>query len=155
MKKIKVENCKVYINHSTFNLIESFKQIHKTANEAGGILFGQIKENDIYILRASTPNKYDKSKRYSFECNKDAAQILIDYEFYNSGQKTIYLGEWHTHPDSIPTPSTIDRKMITDQFIKNKLNESLLILIIQGLNGLFTSIYNGKCLEQIKFTLLD
>jgi integrative and conjugative element protein (TIGR02256 family) len=143
MKEIIRNKTSIFISDSVFELFESYKQFGLTDNESGGILLGQIIEKGIYILRASTPNKFDKSSRYSFECNKDAAQVIINYEFLNSNKKTIYIGEWHTHPEKNPTPSGIDKSMIIGQFKKNKLNEPFLILIIQGLNGFYIALWDG------------
>jgi integrative and conjugative element protein (TIGR02256 family) len=144
MKVFKRKDKIIYISDSVIAIFEKHKQIKKNDNESGGILIGQIKGKNIYILRASTPNIFDKSSRYFFECNKDAAQIIINYEFYNSGNRSIYIGEWHTHPENTPSPSSIDKKMIKNQFKKNKLNEPFLILIIQGLKNLYVSLYDGE-----------
>lgn len=145
----------ILIARSVLNLIEKFKQTTKKANEAGGILLGQITNEKVYILKVTTPNKFDRASRYSFDCNKDAAQVIIDYEFTNSGQKTIYIGEWHTHPENNPNPSGVDKRMIDNQYFKNKLNEPFLILIIQGLKGLYVAMFDGKKLEETNLTIID
>ncbi len=145
---------KVYITDTTLKIFESFKQIKKKDNESGGILLGQIVDNDIYILKASTPNKFDNSSRYSFECNKDSAQVIIDYEYVNSGKKTIYLGEWHTHPERGPNPSGIDIGMIKKQYFKNRLNEPFLILLIQGLENRYVALYDGYKIEEIEYLII-
>lgn len=147
MKEIIRNKTTIFISDSVLELIKSFKQFGATNYESGGILLGQISEKGIYILRASTPNKFDKSSRYSFECNKDAAQVIINYEFQNSDKKTIYIGEWHTHPEKNSTPSGIDKSMIIGQFKKNKLNEPFLILMIQGLSELYIALWDGKKLH--------
>jgi len=144
MKTFIRNNRKINISETVIEIFEKFKQKNKKDNESGGILIGQIKDDEIFILKASIPNKFDKASRYYFECNKDAAQIIINYEFYNSGRKSIYIGEWHTHPENTPTPSSIDKRMIKEQFKKNKLNEPFLILIIQGLEDIYVSLYDGK-----------
>lgn len=149
------EVMKIKITRSALDVIERFKQDTKSAKESGGILLGQVKEKEVYILKVTTPNKFDKASRYSFDCNKDAAQVIIDYEFINSGQKTIYIGEWHTHPENYPNPSGIDKKMIGKQYFKNRLNEPFLILLIQGLKGLYVAIYNGKKLKQISLNIIE
>ncbi len=145
----------ILIARSVLNLIDKFKQTSKNANESGGILLGQVTYDKIYILKVTTPNKFDKASRYSFDCNKDAAQVIIDYEFINSECKTIYIGEWHTHPENYPNPSGVDKIMIENQYFKNKLNEPFLILIIQGLKGLYVAIFNGKELEEMKLTVIE
>ena len=140
----------IYITDSVMDLVKDFRQIKSNDNEAGGILIGQVKDNNIYILKASIPNKFDTSSRYNFECKKEMAQIIIEYEFYNSGKKSIYFGEWHTHPQDIPIPSSIDKSMISNQFKRNKLNEPFLILLIQGNLDLYVGFYDGKKLNKTK-----
>jgi len=153
MNQAKIEN--IIIARSVLNLIERFKQTNNKDNESGGILLGQVTEKEVYILKVTSPNKFDRASRYSFDCNKDAAQVIINYEFLNSGQKTIYIGEWHTHPENYPNPSGVDKRMIDNQYFKNKLNEPFLILIIQGLKGLYVAIFNGKKLEETKLTIVE
>lgn len=145
----------IFITRSAQEVIESYKQKSKRAKEAGGILLGQISNEDVYILKATTPNKFDRASRNSFECNKDAAQIIINYEFINSGHKTIYIGEWHTHPENHPNPSEIDKKMIINQYFKNRINEPFLIMLIQGLKGIYLAIYDGKTLKESELKTLD
>jgi integrative and conjugative element protein (TIGR02256 family) len=149
------ETIDIKITRSALDVVEKYKQITKKAKESGGILLGQVKDNDIYILKVTTPNIFDRATRYSFNCNKDAAQVVINYEFINSDQKTIYLGEWHTHPEDFPNPSVVDKKMIGKQYFKNKLNEPFLILLIQGLKGLYVAIFDGKALEEAKLSIID
>ena len=146
MKKFILNGKEIFISSSVISLIETFKQYDSRKNESGGVLVGQIKDNKVYILKISIPNKFDRASRYRFECTKDAAQIIMDYEFYNSGGKSIYIGEWHTHPEETPQPSRDDKAMIKEQFKKNKLNEPFLILLIQGLNDLYIALYDGKTL---------
>jgi integrative and conjugative element protein (TIGR02256 family) len=153
MNQAKIEN--IIIARSVLNLIERFKQTNNKDNESGGILLGQVTEKEVYILKVTSPNKFDRASRYSFDCNKDAAQVIINYEFLNSGQKTIYIGEWHTHPENYPNPSGVDKRMIDNQYFKNKLNEPFLILIIQGLKGLYVAIFDGKKLEETKLTIIE
>lgn len=145
----------IFIYRSVLNIIEKFKMSSKSDREAGGILLGQVTDDAIYILRATTPNKFDKRKKRSFTCDKDATQIIIDYEFVNSNQKTIYFGEWHTHPEKYPSPSEMDKCMIADQFLNNKLNEQFLILFIQGINGYYVTVYNGKNFYQTEISIIE
>jgi integrative and conjugative element protein (TIGR02256 family) len=142
---------RVIITEAVMRIFEGFKQYNKKDNESGGVLLGQIIDDKIYILKASTPNKFDKASRFSFECNKDAAQVIIDYEFINSENKTIYLGEWHTHPEDYPNPSGIDIRMIKNQYFKNKLNEPFLILLIQGRKEIYIAKFDGNKIESIEY----
>lgn len=132
------------ISESVLSLMSNYKQVKKNMPEAGGILLARIKDNNVYIIRNTIPNKFDKASRYNFERDKESAQIIIDHEFFNSNKKTIYIGEWHTHPESVPTPSNQDIKMLKEQYHKNKINEKFLILLIQGIEELYIGLYDGK-----------
>lgn len=147
-------NYKIFFTNDVLRLLAGFIQVKQGQHEAGGILLGQVKEKDIYITRISFPSIRDKSSRYSFKRSKTNAQAIIDYEFLNSGKRTIYLGEWHTHPEKLPTPSNVDRKMIKDQFSKNLLNEPFLIQYIQGTQGFYLGLIQpGKVIEKIVETV--
>lgn len=141
-------NKKLVITDEVLKIFKQFKQTNKKT-EQGGILLGEVRENEVKITKVSVPTMFDKSSKYSFNRNKKSAQIIIDYEFYNSQGKTIYLGEWHTHPENYPTPSHTDRRMIRTQFDKNIINEDFLIMVIVGLKNMYVSIYDGKILKKI------
>ncbi|TFZ62066.1 hypothetical protein E4631_25605 [Hymenobacter sp. UV11] len=44
----------------------------------------------------------------------------------------VYIGEWHTHPESHPTPSSTDIEMIRRQYQNKGRNTDFLLLVIQG-----------------------
>ncbi|HTJ52752.1 MAG TPA: Mov34/MPN/PAD-1 family protein [Cyclobacteriaceae bacterium] len=144
MKSFILDTLNIHIDERVLEIIASYKQSKSKQPESGGILLGQVRERNIYVLKASTPTSFDSASRYSFERNKKIAQIIINYEFNNSGRKTIYLGEWHTHPENIPGPSSQDKKMIKDQFTLNELNEPYVLFIIMGLKGFFLGKFDGK-----------
>lgn len=148
MKIFGFKQYKVIFSDVVLAIFENHRQVTPHSHESGGIVFGQVVGNIIYINRASTPNSFDKSSRYRFERDKRAAQILVTYEYLNSDKKITYLGEWHTHPENIPTPSGQDRTMIKDQYKTSTLNEPFLLLIIQGIEKLYVSIYDGTTLQQ-------
>jgi integrative and conjugative element protein (TIGR02256 family) len=119
-------------------------QDDQTKMEVGGILLGQVNSEYILVSRASLPSKHDKSSRCGFIRNKEVAQLIVDYEFYNSDGRTIYLGEWHTHPESDPTPSPQDQKMIRNQLTANTSELGFLLLVIVGVRSLFIGDYSVK-----------
>ncbi|NJK96100.1 MAG: peptidase [Bacteroidales bacterium] len=137
-------NHSIHISDEVLFILDKYKQNHYQ-NESGGIILGYVYEdNNIYISKISEPNSSDKASRYRFERDRKAAQIIVNSEFYKSEGKVIYLGEWHTHPEPIPSPSFTDIKMIKEQYKNNRINESFLILIIQGTTDLYLGLYNGK-----------
>ena len=142
--EIKIDKYTICIAESVLKVLDSYKQTSKQ-NEAGGIILGRVYENNVVcITELSEPNEFDKSSRYSFVRDKNMAQFIVDEAFKKSRGELIYLGEWHTHPEQNPTPSWVDKRMIKEQFKKNIINENFLILLIQGTERLYASIYNGE-----------
>lgn len=143
MNLVQLGGLNIHLLDCVLEVTSKFRQLEKGTHESGGILLGQVTSANVYVMKASTPNQFDRSSRTSFDRDKHIAQIIIEYEFLNSGSKTIYLGEWHTHPETIPSPSTVDINMIKDQFKKNKLNEPFIILLIQGQSGIYVGKFDG------------
>jgi integrative and conjugative element protein (TIGR02256 family) len=145
MVEVELKGKRIILSDPLLKILEHFKQIGKKDKEAGGILLGQITKKGVFILKASAPCSTDQASRTGFVRNKKKAQYIIDYEHVNSGGQTIYLGEWHTHPEPFPSPSPVDLRMIKDQYEKNRLNENFLILLIRGTEGIYLGIIsNGK-----------
>ena len=145
MMIVKRDKYTIHISDDALSILDKYKQHKKYQNESGGIILGFVhKDNNIYISKISEPNVLDKAFRYSFERNKKAAQIIVNSEFYESGGKVIYLGEWHTYPEPNPFPSLVDIKMIKQQYTNNKINEDFLILLIQGMESLYVGFYDGN-----------
>ncbi|GAA4366184.1 hypothetical protein GCM10023185_37150 [Hymenobacter saemangeumensis] len=126
-------------------ILDRFTQRGKKQPEAGGVIMGKLIGDEIQIMRLSVPTPLDKASRYNFERHVYSAQIVIDYEFYNSGGEMVYLGEWHTHPEPHPTPSGTDREMIRRQYQNKGRTTDFLLLVIQGTASRYVAIMeNGQ-----------
>lgn len=145
-----LEQYKISISNNVLEIFNKFKQDGWKKKESGGIIFCQISEVDksINLIKISTPNKFDSSSRTSFVRDKDAAQILVDFEFINSQGKNIYIGEWHTHPENYPRPSSQDITMIKQQFKSSFLCEKFILLLIIGIKGIYLAVYDGTTIEE-------
>jgi integrative and conjugative element protein (TIGR02256 family) len=143
----------IIFTDSFCTVLKGFMASHTHKSEAGGILLGQVVERSIYVLQLSFPNLFDKVNRHEFIRDKNAAQIIIDFSFYNSVNKTIYLGEWHTHPEDNPSPSPQDHKMIASQFLNNQINEDFLLLLIIGYKKAYIRLITGKAILQTSISL--
>lgn len=83
-------------------------------NEFGGFLIGYYSDDlkKLYITDTIQPTKY-KASRYQFE--RDATGINETLKnHYEQIPKTYYVGEWHTHPNNLPIPSTTDINAINE-----------------------------------------
>lgn len=88
----------------------SFTQRESRDTEAGGVLMGRFIEGgeDVVVDLVTPPLAGDRRSRFRFYRAKCAHQEVIDREWRSSGGTRTYLGEWHTHPEPYPTPSTTD-----------------------------------------------
>jgi len=96
-------------------------EIHKP--ESGGVLLGRhiVNTKNIVVDRVTTPMPADRQARFRFFRSRNAHQQVIDQVWQESKETCTYLGEWHTHPESVPTPSLVDqfdwrRKLMFDRF---------------------------------------
>ena len=106
--------------------IDSYAQ-RQDQNEAGGVLLGRYRGSHIEIVAATYPGKHDIATKYSFSRAAGHHQKIADQWWEKSGGEITYLGEWHTHPEPIPSPSPLDRNEWLSQ-----LPPRAMILIIQG-----------------------
>lgn len=77
--------------------------------ETGGILIGTLNKGPtITITDITTSQSKDVRHKFRFFRSADGHQSLMDQLWEESGYRKMYLGEWHTHPEAIPSPSKID-----------------------------------------------
>lgn len=138
----------IIIYTNALQVLSRFAQHQPHQPEAGGIIMGKFFGEEIHVLRLSTPTELDKATRNTFERHRLSAQIVVDYEFYNSGGQMAYLGEWHTHPEKHPNPSGVDRQMIRQQFRQSQGDREFLLFFIQGTESLYVAIYENNQLHR-------
>lgn len=110
-----------------------FRQLEPDSTEAGGVLLGRhiVGCRDIVIDEVTVPVREDRRLRLAFHRSQTGHQKVIDARWLHSGGTCHYLGEWHTHPEAAPTPSSVDladwrRRLRVDQFE----GDSLFFLIV-------------------------
>ena len=117
--------------------------------ESGGILLGSKDATSRrYIVRDFTyPAHDDERSPYYFIRKKDPSNEAIRRAWENSDGTVNYLGEWHTHDEDMPTPSSTDKNLIREVVEdKSSLFDDIFMLIIGGGGGLFcgTAETDGK-----------
>lgn len=83
-------------------------------NEFGGFLIGNYSDDfkQLNITSTILPTKF-KASKYQFERDTTGIKETLK-NYYEQIPKTYYVGEWHTHPDNLPIPSTTDIKAINE-----------------------------------------
>lgn len=77
--------------------------------ESGGILLGRRRGRHLEVLAATEPGPHDKRFTHFFAREVEGHAAAAEQAWIRGGHQVDYLGEWHTHPQTIPIPSRIDR----------------------------------------------
>lgn len=124
--------------------LHGFRQTAPRACEAGGVLLGRWIERtrDVVVDRVTRPMRGDRRTRFSFYRDSKAHQRRIDEAFQSSAGTCGYVGEWHTHPESAPSPSWTDRCDWRRRLRDDQVDVPFVFFVIVGLHE--TRIWRGS-----------
>ena len=129
----------LHFSNSTLNTFSKFIQKEDCDCEGGGLLLGSVHGLNMTITEATTPTVWDKRLRYFFE-RMPFGHELIALARWKASQGTVrYLGEWHTHPEDDPTPSSIDRSE-WDALSSKRLDKRPMLAVIVGRKNLYVEL---------------
>jgi integrative and conjugative element protein (TIGR02256 family) len=120
------------VSVAAWSVMQLFVQHSIHAMEAGGVLLGRhLRDRSAIIVDAlTTPQPGDRRSHTRFHRARRHHQAAIDEAWRNSGGTCTYLGEWHTHPEQIPTPSDVDWTDWRRRLHKDHYTEPLFFIII-------------------------
>ncbi len=127
--------------------INQFKLI-----ETGGVLLGCVKGNIINVEKASDAGPNAIHEEFYFKADPNYIDMFIDMEYANSGEKIIYLGEWHTHQQFNPEPSLKD--LISLSEIATSSTEFTILLII-GVMKFDLQKFLNQSISILKYNNID
>ncbi len=111
-RRFRRENGSVFIiGTSAMTAMLGFRQQTRRATEAGGVLLGRhlLQAAHVVVDEVTIPMVGDRRWRTGFWRERPAHQGVIDERWVESRGTCQYLGEWHTHPEAVPHPSSVDR----------------------------------------------
>ncbi|OYU09873.1 MAG: hypothetical protein CFE38_20405 [Comamonadaceae bacterium PBBC1] len=113
--------------------------------EAGGILLGTVHDHGMLITHATAPSWFDQQFPFFFSRSPLGHRAVAQRLWSASGGTTRYLGDWHTHPEDIPSPSGIDLREWQKLAIARNDNRPALSVIV-GRHALHVELMhsNGK-----------
>ncbi|HEL3850065.1 Mov34/MPN/PAD-1 family protein [Stenotrophomonas maltophilia] len=133
----------VLLEDVAMQLVRAYRQDQPTTPEAGGVLLGFRRGNHLQITHATPPGQDDKRSRTSF-CRAAAShQAAARKHWQMHDEEGDYVGEWHTHPEDVPAPSTIDLQEWSIVMKRNPGKPMIFLIVGRkeewfgvGLNGL-------------------
>lgn len=111
-----------------------YVQDNQGKTEAGGVLLGRyiLGTEDVVVDMVTVPMPGDRRSKFWFFRDTRCHQAIIDQRWALSGHRCNYLGGWHTHPETIPTPSKTDTMDWKRALLKNQFDSETLYFIIIG-----------------------
>ena len=138
--------------------MRKYQQLDCNDKEAGGVLIGQHRYHTrngniigpihLEITSCTQPSWWDKRTRFGF-IRKSASHIRSVLQAWkNSDGCLSYMGEWHTHPEPIATPSLIDYHQW-----RSNLTGKIAVLIIIGQKDDWFGYFDGNCFHTLNLTV--
>lgn len=124
-----------------------YRQIDRFSNEAAGVLIGERRGAHLVICEISEPGKGDIRRRSFVDRRGPHHQVAVDEAFARTSGVLQYLGEWHTHPEDRPTPSSKDLKT----WRRHLIAQEPMILLIVGRK----KIWAAKKTDEEIFSLIE
>jgi integrative and conjugative element protein (TIGR02256 family) len=103
-----LENSRLLIEDLVLTDVSAFRQTEPHAAEAGGILLGYRRDVHLHVVMATPPGPSDTRSKFRFWRHDESHALIALSEWTKSCETMDYIGEWHTHPEGYPQPSTLD-----------------------------------------------
>lgn len=118
-----------------FNEISRWTQDSFTAPESGGFILGYRHENtgNVSLEFVTPPQAGDLCTRVKFEIKDDNHKRML---LRARMKKSYYMGVWHTHPQTVPIPSSTDWDDWNDTLQKDRTACEYAFFLIAGTKGI-------------------
>ena len=126
------ESGRLKLSSLCLNIMLSYLQEDVNIPEAGGVLLGRyiLDTQDIVIDEVTRPMIRDRRTRHGFFRSRENHQQVIDRAWKKSDGTCTYLGEWHTHPEAVPTPSITDKINWQKKLLFDKFSRYLFFVVV-------------------------
>ncbi|MCZ4373876.1 Mov34/MPN/PAD-1 family protein [Vibrio diazotrophicus] len=133
------DGTKVLVEAGALSPTLQYRQFETSSKEAGGILIGEYRGDDLRILFVTEPGGIDQRSRYRFGRRSPHHQKAANKAWLESGFTQTHIGDWHTHPQDYPLPSPLDYSEW-----RTKLPQRPVLLVILGRKANWYGMWNGE-----------
>ncbi|PJJ18876.1 integrative and conjugative element protein (TIGR02256 family) [Janthinobacterium sp. 67] len=131
----------VHLERCVLEVFARHVQLIGSSRESGGILLGRVRGSNLEIIEATVPSRFDERFPFLFIRKARQHRQIADERWRCSGGTVRYLGEWHTHPEELPQPSSVD--LVEWRTLSAKRNDGRpLLAVIVGRAGLHVEFIN-------------
>lgn len=126
--------------------MRKYRQVKSSSKEAGGVILGYRRGEHIEITDITVPYPHDKRKRTYFDRCDRRHQYYAFKKWLGSLRQVGYLGEWHTHPEKIPSPSRLD---MNEWGTLLRKNNAPLVFMIAGISQLWVGCSEKSVITEV------
>lgn len=142
---------RVVVHDCVIEGLKPFCQFGNVDVEACGVLLGRVYDGAIEVTDFTPPQATDTRSRTSYIRQRDGHLEAAVQAWERSGGLEGYVGEWHTHPEPCPSPSSKD--CIEVQKIARANLDLVVVLILGQEQGCLFAATNRKLTAPINFLL--
>ena len=101
--------------------------------ETGGVFMGYTADDhDLVVTDLIDAGDHAKHKKFRFQPDQDYQLEQIARIYKESKGTVTYLGDWHTHPNSTPNLSLLDKRTLTKIALTPASKNTQPIMVILG-----------------------
>jgi integrative and conjugative element protein (TIGR02256 family) len=145
---------RLVFSSSVLKRFAKHRQLRWWHREAGGQLFARLALPEIHVEESTGPRRSDRRTRHSYWPNRPAEQREIANRHWHGLH---FIGDWHTHPEAVPTLSRQDAATMCDLAVQSHHALNAFVLVIVGNDpfprGLLVSLFDGA--EVFPLSALD
>lgn len=146
---------KVNVDNTVLDIWHKHKQLKQNQHESFGVIIGSSNDDakEYWIESVTTPYPGDSSTRRSFHLKDSGHQVEANKAFESTQGISGYIGTWHTHPESDPTPSWLDKRDWKKCAFRNQ--DRRLLFVIVGIKASYLYVKVGHQFVGLTMNLED
>ncbi|MBN8503363.1 MAG: Mov34/MPN/PAD-1 family protein [Burkholderiales bacterium] len=126
------------------------RQSSGSSRENGGQLFARFVQDGVQVEVATVTRGFSRRTRFGFWPDRKAEQADIN-QLFERGLH--YIGDWHTHPEEVPSPSATDEQKMQEIFRKSRHELPFMLMVIVGQavfpRGLFLGVVQATGIQSL------
>lgn len=144
-------DCVLRFAPSVLERFRRYRQSRPWRQEAGGQLFATMTADVIEIVEATGPRASDRRSLFGYIPDRAAERAEIKAQY---ARGLHFIGDWHTHRQTVPEPSWTDLHSMQDTFKRSDHDAPGFVLVVIGTEpfpkGLHVSYHQAGGWEALK-----